>query len=444
MMAGSQCGRVGHVVSACSVRLLHRYSGGRCSLVTRKCLSTSSEQSERRSPLEGIRILDLTRVLAGPYCSMLFADLGADVIKVERPGAGDDTRSWGPPFKGTESAYFLSVNRNKKSIAVDLKKPRGVEIVKQLAGSCDVLIENYLPGKLGEMGLGYDDMKVLVPRLVYCSISGYGQTGPYRSRAGYDAIASGVGGLMNITGPRDGDPCRVGVAMTDLSTGLYAFGATMVALLHRQQTGCGQHIDCNLLSTQVASLVNIASNYLNAGMEAKRHGTGHESIVPYQAFKTKDGGYMLVGAGNDKQFQLLCKRMDLPELLEDERFQQNKARVANRDILLPLLANRFETKTSSQWMQVLEGSGIPYGPVNNMQEVFSDPQVVHNGMIQEVQHPTAGTVRLPGPAVRYSLSQTVVPRPPPTLGQHTQEVLQGILGYSDMQLKQLIEAGVVQ
>ncbi|XP_046569856.1 succinate--hydroxymethylglutarate CoA-transferase-like [Haliotis rubra] len=442
-MTGSQCGRVVHVVSGCCVRLLHRHNGGRCSLVTRKFLTTSSQQSER-SPLEGIRILDLTRVLAGPYCSMLFADLGADVIKVERPGAGDDTRSWGPPFKGTESAYFLSVNRNKKSIAVDLKKPKGVKIVKQLAGSCDVLIENYLPGKLGEMGLGYDDMKALVPRLVYCSISGYGQTGPYRSRAGYDAIASGVGGLMNITGPRDGDPCRVGVAMTDLSTGLYAFGATMVALHHRQQTGCGQHIDCNLLSTQVASLVNIASNYLNAGMEGKRHGTGHESIVPYQAFKTKDGGYMLVGAGNDKQFRLLCKRMDLPELLEDERFQQNQVRVANRDILLPLLANRFETKTSSQWMQVLEGSGIPYGPVNNMQEVFSDPQVVNNGMIQEVQHPTAGTIRLPGPAVRYSLSQTVVPRPLPTLGQHTQEVLQGILGYSDMQLKQLIEAGVVQ
>ncbi|XP_046569855.1 succinate--hydroxymethylglutarate CoA-transferase-like [Haliotis rubra] len=443
-MTGSQCGRVLHVVSGCSVQFLHRHNGGRCSLVTRKFLTTASHQSERRSPLEGIRILDLTRVLAGPYCTMLFADLGADVIKVERPGAGDDTRSWGPPFKGTESAYFLSVNRNKKSIGVDLKTPKGAEIVKQLAGSCDVLIENYLPGKLGEMGLGYDDMKALVPRLVYCSISGYGQTGPYRSRAGYDVIASGVGGLMNITGPRDGDPCKVGVAMTDLSTGLYAFGATMVALHHRQQTGCGQYIDCNLLSTQVASLVNIASNYLNAGVEGKRHGTAHESIVPYQAFKTKDGEYMLVGAGNDKQFQLLCKRMDLPELLEDERFQQNKVRVANRDVLLPLIANRFETKTSSQWMQVLEGSGIPYGPVNNMQEVFSDPQVVHNGMIQEVQHPTAGTIRFPGPAVRYSLSQTVMPRPPPTLGQHTQEVLQGILGYSDMQLKQLIEAGVVQ
>ncbi|XP_046333411.2 succinate--hydroxymethylglutarate CoA-transferase-like isoform X1 [Haliotis rufescens] len=443
-MTGSQCSRIAQLVSTCGVQLLHRHNGGRCSFVTRKFLTTSSQQSERSSPLEGIRILDLTRVLAGPYCSMLLADLGADVIKVERPGAGDDSRSWGPPFKGTESAYFLSVNRNKKSIAVDLKKQKGVEIVQQLAGSCDVLIENYLPGKLGEMGLGYDEMKALVPQLVYCSITGYGQTGPYRSRAGYDAIAAGVGGLMNVTGPRDGDPCRLGVAMTDLSTGLYAFGAIMVALQHRQLTERGQHIDCNLLSTQVASLVNIASNYLNAGMEAKRYGTAHESIVPYQAFKTKDGGYFMVGAGNDKQFQLLCQRMELPELLEDERFQDNKVRVANRDILLPLLGHRFETKTTSQWMQVLEGSGIPYGPINNIQQVFSDPQVVHNGMIQELQHPTAGTIRLPGPAVRYSESQTVVPRPPPTLGQHTQEVLQGILGYSDRQLKHLIESGVVQ
>ncbi|KAK7110755.1 succinate--hydroxymethylglutarate CoA-transferase-like [Littorina saxatilis] len=405
--------------------------------VSQKCASNAStSQDGAKGPLHGIRVLDLSRVLAGPYCTMILGDLGADIIKVERPGVGDDTRSWGPPFCNTESAYFLSVNRNKKSVTVNLKHPKGAELIKKLAALSDVVVENYLPGKLAAMGLGYQHLSSHNPALIYCSISGYGQTGPYAQRAGYDVIVSGVGGLMHITGPQDGEPCKVGVAMTDLSTGLYAHGAIMAALLHRHHTGQGQHIDCNLFSTQVVSLVNIASNYLNAGQEASRHGTAHPSIVPYQAFKTRDG-YVLVGAGNDGQFKILCKCLGLEDLSTDERYATNKLRVANRDTLLHTLSQIFGEKTTGEWLTLLEGSGIPYGPINNMQAVFSDPQVKHQQLIQEIPHPTAGTVRLPGPAVKFSETATVSPTPPPTLGQHTQEVLQGLLGMEPQDISTL-------
>ncbi|XP_046880344.1 succinate--hydroxymethylglutarate CoA-transferase [Hypomesus transpacificus] len=260
-------------------RVLYRHHQTRISL--RRLLSTAQPGDVIR-PLEGTRVLDLTRVLAGPFATMILGDLGAEIIKVERPGAGDDTRAWGPPFVGEESAYFLSVNRNKKSVAVNLKDPRGVQIILELAGVCDVLVENYLPGKLCEMGLGYEDVSRTNPQLVYCSISGYGQTGPQSQKPGYDSIASAVSGMMHITGPEDGEPVRPGVAMTDLATGLYCHGAIMAALLHRQKTGMGTHIDCNLVSTQVACLTHIAANYLNAGKEARRWGTAHQSIVPYQ------------------------------------------------------------------------------------------------------------------------------------------------------------------
>lgn len=386
--------------------------------------------------LQGVRVLDLSRVLAGPYCTMILGDLGAEIIKVERPVVGDDTRSWGPPFCNSESAYFLSVNRNKKSITVNIKHPEGANIVRQLARVSDVLVENYLPGRLAVMGLGYEQLAAESPGLVYCSITGYGQMGPHASRAGYDVIVSGVGGLMHITGPKDGEPCKVGVAMTDLSTGLYAHGAIMAALLHRQRTGEGQHIDCSLLATQVASLVNIASNYLNAGQEAVRHGTSHPSIVPYQAFKTQDG-FLLVGAGNDGQFKILCERLSIPDTAADVRYKTNKMRVANRETLLNMLSKIFAEQTTAGWLTQLEGSGIPYGPINNMQAVFSDPQVNHLQLIQEVPHPTVGTVRLPGPAVKYSGSPTVPPSPPPTLGQHTQEVLQGLLGLDTQTVESL-------
>ncbi|XP_077979326.1 succinyl-CoA:glutarate CoA-transferase-like isoform X2 [Glandiceps talaboti] len=374
---------------------------------------------------------------------MILGDLGAEIIKIERPGVGDETRSWGPPFMGPESCYFLSVNRNKKSLAINLKDPRGKKLVHELAAKSDVLIENYIPGKLDELGLGYEELQKVAPQLVYCSITGYGSDGPYAQRAGYDVVAASMGGLLHITGPQNGEPARVGVAMTDLATGLYSHGAIMAALLQRQKTGRGQKIDCNLLSTQVAVLTHIASNYLNAGMEAKRWGTGHGSIVPYQAFKTQDGGYMIVGAGTNRQFEILCKRVKLDHLAADERYKDNQHRVENRKTLISTLLERFSEKTLSEWLDIFEGCGIPYGPINNMQQVFSNPQVIHNDMIQEIQHPTVGNVKMSGPAVKYSDADNCVRLPPPLLGQHTKEVLQSVLGYEESEVSQLADSGVV-
>ncbi|KAK5897718.1 hypothetical protein CgunFtcFv8_015198 [Champsocephalus gunnari] len=325
------------------------------------------------APLHGLRVLDLTRVLAGPFASMILGDLGAEVIKVERPGAGDDTRSWGPPFVGSESAYFLSVNRNKKSICVDLKNPRGASVIRELAAVCDVLMENFLPGKLSSLGLGFDQLTRVNPRLVFCSISGYGQTGPLSQSPGYDSIASAVSGMMHITGPEDGGPVRPGVAMTDLATGLYAHGAIMAALLQRERTGRGAHIDCNLLSSQVSCLTHIAANFLNAGQEAKRWGTAHQSIVPYQGFSTRDG-HIVVAAGNNTQFIRVCEVLQLKELAEDPKYTTNTLRVQHRKELLHTLSHRLLQETTADWLTQFEGSGVPVGPINNIQEVFSNPQ----------------------------------------------------------------------
>jgi len=320
------------------------------------------------SPLSGIRILDLTRIVAGPYCTMILGDLGAEILKIERPGSGDETRKWGPPFfKNTqESTYFMSVNRNKKSICIDLKKGR--DIIHELARTCDVLVENYVPGKLNKMGLGYEDIASIAPHLIYCSLTGYGSQGPYANRPGYDVIAASLGGLLHITGPKDGPPCKVGVAMTDLATGLYAHGAIMAALLQRSKTNRGQWIQCNLLSTQIASLINIASNYLNGTKEATRWGSEHESIVPYEAFPTKDG-YMTIGTGSDAQFLELIKRMQLSELANDDKFENNTARVKNRVELLQILRNVFKKKTNQEWSVIFEGASFPYGAVNTIREV---------------------------------------------------------------------------
>ncbi|XP_053915878.1 succinate--hydroxymethylglutarate CoA-transferase isoform X3 [Cuculus canorus] len=335
-------------------------------------------------PLDGVKILDLTRVLAGPFATMNLGDLGAEVIKVERLGAGDDTRAWGPPFAGTESLYFLSVNRNKKSIAINMKDSKGAKLVRELAAVSDVFVENYIPGKLAEMGLGYEDIKKIAPHIVYCSITGYGQTGPMVRRGGYDSIAAAVSGLMHITGHEDGEPVRPGVAMTDLATGLYTYGAIMAGLLQRYKTGKGLHIDCNLLSSQVACLTHVAANYLNCKIEAKRWGTAHGSIVPYQAFKTKDG-YIVVGAGNDQQFVTVCKILNLPEVAEDSRYKTNNLRVQNRKELIDILSTRFSEKTTIKWLQLFEGSGVPFGPINNMQQVFSDPQIKRSARVHLLQ-----------------------------------------------------------
>ncbi|XP_078396255.1 succinyl-CoA:glutarate CoA-transferase isoform X2 [Cetorhinus maximus] len=339
----------------------------------RGCRRLSGTGTGNVKPLEGVKILDLTRVLAGPFASMILGDLGAEIIKVERPGAGDDTRGWGPPFVGTESAYFLSVNRNKKSIAVNLKDPCGARIIKDLASVCDVLMENYVPGKLAEMGLGYRHIQEVAPHIVYCSITGYGQTGPMSQRAGYDSVVCAVSGLMHITGPQDGEPVRPGVAMTDLATGLYSHGAILAGLLQKEKTGKGLHIDCNLLSSQVACLSHIAANYLTGRKEAKRWGTAHESIVPYQAFETKDS-YLVVGTGNDQQFSVICKILSLPTLSQEPRFKTNKLRVQNRRELIDILCARFRDKTTQNWLELFEGSGVPYGPINSIQQAFSEPQ----------------------------------------------------------------------
>ncbi|GFY51135.1 succinate--hydroxymethylglutarate CoA-transferase [Trichonephila inaurata madagascariensis] len=409
--------------------------------LTRK-LSGSQEKNSMEDPLAGIRILDMTRILAGPFCTMILGDLGAEVIKVENPVGGDETRNWGPPFINNESAYFISINRNKKSIAVDFKQPQGRDLIKELAIKSDVLVENFVPGKLSSFGLDYSSLKQIAPHLIYCSITGYGSTGPYATRPGFDVIAASMSGLLSITGPEDGEPCKVGVAMTDLATGLYAHGAIMAALFQRMKTGKGQKIDCNLLSTQVSLLVNIGSNYLNAGYKASRWGTAHESIVPYQAFKTKDG-YITVGAGSDKQFKVLCEILNIQHFLTDPKFQTNKDRVKNRKILIPELNDIFSKQSTQHWINMLEGCDIPFGPVNEMEQVFVDPQVIHNKMVIDMVHSVAGHIKMTGPAVKYSDINNQGRLPPPCLAEHTDVILSSILSYSKDKIRSLRDSRVI-
>ncbi|XP_058789995.1 succinate--hydroxymethylglutarate CoA-transferase [Phymastichus coffea] len=405
--------------------------------------SLYSTSSDDKSPLNGIRVLDLTRIIAGPYCTMILGDLGAEIFKIEKPGVGDEARKWGPPFfeNTKESTYFAAVNRNKKSVCVDLKKGR--DIIYELVKKCDVLVENYVPGKLSEMGLSYDQIKDVAPHLIYCSLTGYGYEGPYSKRPGYDVIAASLGGLMHITGPKDGPPCKVGVAVTDLATGLYAHGAIMAALLQRIRTNKGQWIQCNLLSTQVASLINIGSNYLNAGKEGSRWGSEHESIVPYEAFSTKDG-YMTIGVGSDKQFQDLMKKLNLLSLAFEEKFKTNTSRVRNRDELLKLLRGKFLEKTNDEWNRILEGSSFPYGQINNMKQVFEDSHIQHIKLIKEIDHPVTKKMKVVGPPVQYSFAKNAVRLPPPVLGQHTTEVLKNILNYSDKTLESLRRNKIIE
>ncbi|GAB5029534.1 caib baif -transferase family protein c7orf10 homolog [Nannochloropsis oceanica] len=378
---------------------------------------------------------------------MALGDLGADVIKIEHPQRGDDTRAWGPPFVGGESAYFLSVNRNKRSVGVDFKQSEGLEIVRRLASESDVLIENFLPGKLEKAGLGYDVLSELNPRLIYCSITGFGSDGIAAQRPGYDVIMQGMYGLMSITGsPSDegGEPAKTGVAMVDLATGLFAHGAILAALHGRHQTGRGQKIDCSLMETQLACLVNIGQNWLlGATTEAKRWGTAHESIVPYQAFKCKDGKYM-IGAGNDKQFEKLAVAVGMPELSQDPRFRTNKDRTEHRKILINLLQTFFSTKTRVELDAIFKAmGGLPYGPLRNIGEAFQDAQAQHRKMVVKVPHPTIGELPLAGLPVKYSSTKPSIRRAPPLLGQHTEEVLQECLGYTVDDVQRLRKAKIV-
>ncbi|MDP8206858.1 MAG: CaiB/BaiF CoA-transferase family protein [Candidatus Electryonea clarkiae] len=393
-------------------------------------------------PLSGIRVLDLSRILAGPHCTMMLGDLGAEVIKVERPGAGDDTRTWGPPFAGGEAAYYLCCNRNKKSISIDLKNEKGVELVKELAKTSDVFVENFTPGLTGSFGLDYETLKEINPRLIYCSITAYGQDGPYHDRPGYDMVLSAVGGLMYITGEQEGDPCKVGVAITDVLTGVHASNAIIASLLWRERSGRGQYIDCSLLDIQASALANIASNYLVAGKEAKRWGTAHESIVPYQVFNTKDNP-ISIAAANQKLWENFARALDREEWLEDSRFVSNPKRVEHRNVLLPLVSERMREKTCDEWMELLLAASVPCGPVNNMERLFNDPQMIHRDMIAEVPHPTIDNLKLCGIPIKYSDTPATIRRPPPLIGEHTEEILSDILGYDSERIDDLRQDGVL-
>lgn len=392
----------------------------------------------RPPPLTGVRVLDLSRVLAGPWAGQLLADLGADVVKVEKPGAGDDTRAWGPPYlkdaagrDTSEASYFLCANRNKRSVAIDIATPEGQAQVRALSQQADVLLENFKVGGLQRYGLDYASLKAANPRLVYCSITGFGQTGPYAARAGYDFLIQGMGGLMSVTGQPDGEPGagpqKVGVALTDIMTGLYATIAVQAALAERATSGLGQHIDLALLDVQIACLANQASNYLAGGLVPRRMGNAHPNIVPYQSLPTADGDIILA-VGNDSQFAKFCVVAGRPEWSTDERFASNAQRVANRAVLVPLLRQATVMRTSADWINALETAGVPCGPINRIDEVFADPQVIARGLQIKLPHALAGSVPLVANPIRLSGSPVAYQRPPPLLGEHTDEVLAQWLG----------------
>lgn len=403
--------------------------------------------------LSHIRVLDLSRVLAGPTAGQILADLGAEVIKIERPGRGDDTRHWGPPWLNdaqgnptAESAYFLSANRGKKSVAVDIARPEGQHVVRQLAARSDIVLENFRTGALARYGLNYASLAEHNRRLIHCSITGFGETGPYAARPGYDFLIQGMAGLMSITGEPDevagGGPQKVGVALADVMTGLYAVIAVLAALAEREMSGEGQHIDLALFDVQVASLANQAMNYLVSGKTPRRLGNAHPNIVPYQAFATADGHFILA-VGNDDQFRRLCESIDVPEIADDERFATNATRVRHRDELIPILQTVFEQKPKAQWLQRLEAAGVPCGPINRIDEVFADPQVNARKMKVEAPHPLSGTVPLVGSPLKLSRTPPAEAVAPPTLGQHTEEVLCGELGLDRVEFDRLLREGIV-
>lgn len=387
-------------------------------------------------PLDGIRVLDLTRVVAGPYCAMFLGDLGAEVVKVEQPGTGDDTRGWGPPFTGGESAYYLCINRNKKSIALDLKSAKEVELVRQLAQAADVVIENFRPGTMERLGLGEEELRELNPRLIYASLTGFGADGPMSGWPGYDLIVQAWGGLMSITGTPDGEPVKVGVAIIDLVAGLMLGKAITAALFAREKIGVGQRIDTSLLEAEVASLINVGSNYLIGGKIPARWGNAHPNIVPYQNFKTADG-YLVIGVASEVIWKRFCQAIGRMELAEDPRFANNSTRVENRVELISVLAEVFLGRSNEIWLKLLNDAEVPCAPVQTIDRVFQAPQVLHRDMLVEIEHPTAGKVPMAGIPVKFSVTPASVRLPPPLLGQHTDEVLKTWLGMTDEAIEDL-------
>jgi len=368
-------------------------------------------------PLDDLTVVDVSRALAGPYCTMMLADLGARVIKVETPGTGDDTRGWGPPFVGGESAYFMSVNRNKESLTLNLKDPRGRDLLWRLLERADVLVENFRPGTTDRLGVGYPAVHARLPRLVYCSISGFGQTGPYRERPAYDLIMQGMGGLMGITGEPEGEPMRVGVAITDICAGMFAAYGILAALRVRERTGQGQWVDAAMLDGQVAWMTYMAANYFATGENPPRAGSGHPNVVPYQPFPTRDG-FVNIAVGNESLWQKFCEALELP-IAGDPRFATNAARVAHRRDLLAILTPVFRERTTAAWVARLLASGVPAGPIYRMDELMADPQVLHREMVVRVEHARAGAVRVNGVPVKFSETPGDVRTPPPVLGEHT-------------------------
>lgn len=403
--------------------------------------------------LDGIVVLDLSRILAGPWCTQILADLGATVIKVERPGTGDDTRAWGPPYlkdgdgeDTSEAAYYLAANRGKQSLTLNIATPRGKAIARELAARADILVENYKVGGLEKYGLDYPALRSLNPGLIYCSITGFGQTGPYAARAGYDFVIQGLCGFMSVTGERDdlpgGGPQKAGVAITDLTTGLYSAIAILAALNHRHATGEGQYIDMALSDCAVALMANMNMNYLTTGVAPKRYGNAHQNLLPYQVFDTADDP-IIIAIGNDTQFRRWCDLADAPELADDRRFATNPARIRHRDLLVEKVVELMKRRPRAWWVEHLEREGIPYGVVNNFRQVYEDPHIQARGMKFELDHPLAGTVPLVRSPVNLEGSPPGYRRPPPLLGEHTDTVLGTLLGKSEDEIADLREAGVV-
>lgn len=393
--------------------------------------------------LSDLTVLDLSRVLAGPYATMLLGDYGAHVIKVEQPGRGDDTRQWGPPFtQNGESAYFFCANRNKRSITLNLKSEAGRTVLRDLARKADVLVENFKTGMMDGLEIGYLSLRESNPRLIYCAITGYGHTGPYRHRPGYDIAIEAQGGIMSITGEADGEPSKVGVAIVDITSGMHAVMAILAALHHRERTGEGQFIDIALFDTQLSWLANVASSYLVSGEPPQRFGNGHASIVPYQTFPTASGLLMLA-VGNDRQFATLCQTIGRPEWSSDPRFALNRARVQNREILLPLLEQVFQQRSAAEWYEVLIEAGVICSPVNDIPTALADPQAVARNMVQQVVHPVTGVIPQLGPVAKMSATPPQVNAPPPLLGEHTDEVLRNFLGYEEERIAYLHEIGAL-